>query len=122
MSQRLLTTIVMASGALFSGAALAHHDPFKASDVIGKTLHNPGGEAIGEVKDFIIENDEVLQALVSVGGTLGVGAKLVSVPARELQFSHDDSTWHIGLSKAQLEALPKFDDSILTKKDVAARP
>jgi len=49
--------------------------------VIGETLHNPGGEAIGEVMDLVIEHDEVLSAIISVGGTLGVGDKLVAVPA-----------------------------------------
>ena len=120
MSQRLVTAIVMASGALFSGAALAHHEAFKASDVIGQTLHDPRGAAIGEVKDLVIENDEVLNAIVSVGGTLGVGNKVVAVPARELQFSHDDSTWHIGKTQVQLEALPKFDETSLLKKGAAA--
>ena len=120
MSQRLLTTIVMASGALFSGAAFAHHEAFKASDVIGKTLHDPRGEAIGEVEDLVIENDDVLNAIVSVAGTVGVGDKVVAVPARELQFSHDDGTWHIGMTQAQLEALPKFDDANLLKKAAAA--
>ena len=113
MSQQRFKIALLACGALLSGAAFAHHEAFKASDVIGKTLHNPKGEAIGEVEDLVIENDEVLSAIVSVGGTLGVGDKLVAVPARELQFSHDDSTWHIGMSKAQLEALPQFDTKVL---------
>jgi sporulation protein YlmC with PRC-barrel domain len=116
MSQRLLTTIVMAGGALFSGAAFAHHEAFKASDVIGKTLHDPRGAAIGKVEDLVIENDAVLHAVVSVGGALGVGDKIVAIPARELLFSHEDSTWHIQMTQAQLEALPRFDDAHLAMK------
>lgn len=113
MSQRFLTAMLVAGGVLLSGTALAHHEAFKASDVIGKTLHNPRGEAIGEVEDLVIENDEVLSAVVSVGGALGVGDKMVAVPARELMFSHEDGTWHIEMTKAQLEALPKFDMPVI---------
>ena len=111
MNQRYLTVVVLAGGALFCGAAFAHHEAFKASQVIGETLHNPRGEAIGEITDLVIENDEVLSAVISVGGALGVGDKVVAVPARELTFAHDDGTWHIGMTKAQLEALPRFDAS-----------
>jgi sporulation protein YlmC with PRC-barrel domain len=122
MNQRLMTFIVMAGGALSSGVAFAHHEAFKASDVIGKTLHDPRGEAIGEVEDLVIENDEVLNAIVSVGGTLGVGEKVVAVPARELQYVHENDTWQIQMTKAQLEALPKFDaDAVLKKTEVATR-
>ena len=66
---------------------------------------------------MVIENDAVLHAVVSVGGTLGVGDKIVAVPARELMFSHEDSTWHIQMTQAQLEALPKFDDAHLAMKE-----
>ena len=122
MNQRLMTIIVMAGGALSSGAAFAHHEAFKASEVIGKTLHDPRGEAIGEVEDLVIENDAVLTAIVSVGGTLGVGEKLVAVPARALQYVHDKDTWEIQMTKAQLEELPKFDEaSVLKKTEVATR-
>jgi PRC-barrel domain len=119
MNQRLVTTIVMAAGALFSGAAFAHHEAFKASDVIGETLHDPRGEAIGEVADLIVENDAVLSAVISVGGTLGVGDKVVAVPARELQYSHENDTWFIQMTQSQLEELPKFDESSLLKREAA---
>jgi hypothetical protein len=109
MSKRCLNILLVSGAALMSGVALAHHEAFKASQVLGETLHNARGEAIGEVQDFVIENDEVLSAVISVGGTLGVGDRLVAVPARELQYSHEKSEWHIEMTKAQVEALPRFE-------------
>jgi len=118
MNQRLMAIVVMAGGALTTSVAFAHHEAFKASEVIGKTLHDPRGEAIGEVEDLVIENDNVLSAVVSVGGTLGVGDKLVAVPARQLMYVHENDTWEIQMTKAQLEALPKFDEAVM-KREVA---
>ena len=118
MNQRLMAIVVMAGSALTTSVAFAHHEAFKASEVIGKTLHDPRGEAIGEVEDLVIENDNVLSAVVSVGGTLGVGDKLVAVPARQLMYVHENDTWEIQMTKAQLEALPKFDEAVM-KREVA---
>ena len=122
MNQRLMTMLVITGGALSSATAFAHHEAFKASDAIGETLHDPRGEAIGEIQDLVIENDEVLSAMVAVGRTLGVGGKIVAVPARELQYVHENDTWQIQMTKAQLEELPKFDEaSVLKKTEVATR-
>jgi hypothetical protein len=105
----VLRVTALTAAASLSGVVSAHHEAFKASQVIGETLHNPRGEAIGEVEDLVVQNDEVLSAVVAVGGALGVGDKRVAIPAHELQYSHDDEAWHVEMTKDQLEALPAYD-------------
>jgi hypothetical protein len=46
---------------------------FRASKILGANVKNIAGETIGEVKDLVLLRDnEVLQAIVSVGGFLGI--------------------------------------------------
>ena len=89
---------------------------------IEQDLRKPGDRDSVERANEI-ENDEVLSAMVAVGRTLGVGGKIVAVPARELQYVHENDTWQIQMTKAQLEELPAFDEASveLKKTEVATR-
>jgi sporulation protein YlmC with PRC-barrel domain len=108
-----LGTCVATIGAvlLASVAAEAHHEAFRAKTLIGQALHDKTGAVVGHVEDLIINADDttVMSAVVEIGGVLGVGGKLVAVPGKAIEFLHEDSEWHVGLSKQQLEALPAFD-------------
>ncbi len=55
--------------------------------------------------------DQVFQplAVVSVGGFLGIGAKLVAVPMSDLRWSAADNRWTItGATKESLTSLPAY--------------
>ena len=59
----------------------------RASKVIGSSVYNDKDEKIGSIDDIILGKDnKPAQVVVSVGGFLGMGAKLVSVPYDKLQF------------------------------------
>ncbi|MDQ2694874.1 MAG: PRC-barrel domain-containing protein [Pseudomonadota bacterium] len=82
---------------------------FRASDIIGREVENAQDEDIGEVDDLIITGqDKVVHAVVSVGGFLGMGEKLVTVPYDELQVNVDDDTVMYNATKEELEAKPEF--------------
>ncbi len=80
----------------------------RASRIIGANIYNEQGQSIGEVEDLIVQRDGAAPvAVVSVGGFLGIGARLVAVPLGELRFAEDNSRWTLaGATKETLQARP----------------
>jgi len=80
----------------------------RASKIIGANIYNEEGQSIGEVEDLIVQRDGAGPvAVVSVGGFLGIGARLVAVPLNELRFAEGDSRWTLsGATKESLQARP----------------
>jgi sporulation protein YlmC with PRC-barrel domain len=93
-------------------AALQSGYQVRASDLLGIEIENTQEENIGELDDLTISGDDmVLHAVVSVGGFLGIGDKLVAVPYNELQISRnqdDDVVVVYDATKEQLESQPEF--------------
>ena len=86
-------------------------DMLRASKLIGQAVRNGKGEKIGTVDDLILnQGDRILFAVISVGGFLGVGDRLVAVPFDELKFGSKDVEGVVvyGLSKEELETVPAF--------------
>ena len=64
------------------GLAVGH----RASKVIGAPVYNEQDERVGTVDDLIITPDRSLSyAVVSVGGFLGLGKRLVAIPVEQLR-------------------------------------
>jgi len=82
----------------------------RASRVIGSNVYNEQNESIGEVDDIIIPQGATQPvAILSVGGFLGIGARLVAVPYDRLQHATDRDRWMLqGATKDSLRALPEF--------------
>lgn len=81
---------------------------YKASKVIGSTIVNEKNENIGKIDDIIINGDgSAPYAVLSVGGFLGVGERLVIVRYQDITFSDNKMVLN-GASKEQLMALPEF--------------
>ena len=86
-------------------------DMLRASKLIGQAVRNGKGEEIGTVDDLVLnQGDRILFAVISVGGFLGVGDRLVAVPFEELKFGSKDVEGVIayGMSKETLAAMPAF--------------
>ena len=86
-------------------------DMLRASKFIGETVRNGKGEEIGTVDDLILDRgDKVMHAVVSVGGFLGIGDKLVVVPFEKLKFGAKDVEGVViyDVTKEQLKAQPSF--------------
>lgn len=102
-----------AAGAVTSTMAVdsaALRNGRRASKVIGATVYNENNESIGEVDDIMIPaSGGAPVAVISVGGFLGIGAKLVAVPYDRLQMNNDRNRWTMsGASKDSLTGLPTF--------------
>jgi hypothetical protein len=54
---------------------------------VGATVYNDSNQSIGSVDDLIVGQDgKISTAVISVGGFLGIGSKLVRVPYDQLRF------------------------------------
>ena len=82
---------------------------YRASKIIGSNVVNAANEKIGSVDDLLVgRDDSVFYAIVSVGGFLGMGTKLVAVPFETLKIG-PDSLVLPGGTKDDLKALPTFE-------------
>ncbi len=83
---------------------------WRASKLIGEDVENSAGEKIGKVDDLLVSrSDRVMYAILSVGGFLGIGNRLVAVPFQALQPKpNDDDLVLAGATKEELKRLPEF--------------
>lgn len=87
----------------------------RASKVIGSSVYNDKDEKIGTVDDLILDkNHRASGVVLSVGGFLGLGAKLVEVPYEKLQFgdtrqSSENRVKLPGATKDSLEGMPAYN-------------
>ncbi len=81
----------------------------RVSQIVGARVYNDRNEAIGEVDDIIMTGTTPT-AIVSVGGFLGIGARLVAVPMTDLQWNGERERIMLpGATKEQLQSRPAFD-------------
>ncbi len=82
---------------------------FKGSDVIGGDVKNPAGEALGEIKDFVIDpqGGRIAYVVLGAGGILGVGDELYAVPWGALQVRGEEE-YVLNADKERLAAAPRF--------------
>jgi hypothetical protein len=98
----ILSSAAMISIALLSGGAGAQGTPqtvelvkvdvhklaagYRASKVIGSSVVNDANETIGKIDDLLVRSDgKQPYAVLSVGGFLGMGTRLVVVPLRHAE-------------------------------------
>jgi sporulation protein YlmC with PRC-barrel domain len=103
---------------------LVPETPTLASAFIGRSVYSsedPESETIGDVNDLIISDDgAITDAVVGVGGFLGIGEKKVAVPFDELKVVEREGEIRLiyAATREQLEAAPAVD---LATYDPAAR-
>lgn len=84
---------------------------YRSSVIVDSPVVNEHDEKIGMVDDLIIEpNEMVPYAILSVGGFLGIGERLVVVPFNSLKISTNRIELPGG-TKEQLAAMPAFSYS-----------
>jgi len=89
-------------------ASTRHHDLIMANRVTDTPVYNSAGERIGHIDNLSIDkvSGQVLYALLSFGGFLGIGDKLHPLPWDRLGYDPAKGGYVLPLSKAQLEAAP----------------
>ena len=85
---------------------------YRASQVIGSTVVNEQNETVGKVDDLIVSSAAAQKpvAVLSVGGFLGVGSKLVAIRYNELKPNPEKGVFVLpGATKDRLKSLPDFN-------------
>ena len=97
-------------------AVLTDAGEIRASKLIGSSVYNDRDEKIGKVDDVVLGKDNKADAVIlSVGGFLGMGSKLIAVPYGSLRLgdtkhaSSDNKVVMVGATKDSLRALPNFN-------------
>jgi hypothetical protein len=82
------------------------------SDVLKANVYDKGENKIGAVDDLVLNKDgSPSQAIIGVGGFLGVGEKDVAIPFNEIKvMTRNGKNWlELDRSKDQLQAAPAYD-------------
>jgi sporulation protein YlmC with PRC-barrel domain len=81
----------------------------RVSKVVGSSVYNDQNQSVGSIDDLLMSDNDhkAATAVISVGGFLGMGAKLVSVPFDQLKIDNDKIVMP-GATKASLEGMPEY--------------
>jgi hypothetical protein len=121
----MVASVALTSLALLSGPAASQGVPqtvgvatvdahqlsagYRASKVIGSTVLNSADETIGKIDDILVSSDgKEPFAVLSVGGFLGMGTRLIIVRYDSLKLVGNKVVLLNG-TKEGLKALPEFN-------------
>jgi sporulation protein YlmC with PRC-barrel domain len=96
-----------------------HTNAIRAGKAIGTDVHDRSGKKIGEVKDIVLEKttNNILFAVVSFGGVLGIGEKYHPVPWSELDYDPKLGGYVVSFTADQLKNAPADSIDALTRDD-----
>ena len=99
--------------------ASGHTSAIRASTVIGTNVYDSSGKKIGEVEDIMLDklSNNIMFAVLSFGGFLGVAEKYHPVPWSSLNYDKSKGSYVVDFSKEQLEAAPAASIEDLTRND-----
>ena len=82
----------------------------KASGIIGMEVRNKENQKLGEVKDLVMDMNagRLSYAVLSVGGFLGVGEKLIALPPGALKVAGDGEYLLLDADKSKIQSAPGF--------------
>lgn len=93
-------------GEKYAGYALA-------SEIVDKEVRNMQDEDIGDINDLLIDarNGRIRFAVLGVGGFLGIGETLVTVPWGSFSIRKEGETvrYTLDATKERLQSAPRFD-------------
>ncbi len=79
-------------------------------DMVGKKVYEPNGDTIGDI-DYIIGRDGGADAIIGIGGFLGLGEYTVALPLEEFTFDAEQQMVKLDTTKDALKEQPEFDES-----------
>jgi sporulation protein YlmC with PRC-barrel domain len=100
------TPIAVIDEAALAGSA-------RASELIGSKVYK-GDTSIGQIEDVLVDLDHGTSTafILSLGGFLGIGKKLVAVPVNQIKVG-SEANFMTDLTEAQLASAPEFDFGIV---------
>lgn len=83
----------------------------RATELLGYPAENPQGETLGEIEDVMLglESEQISYVVLSFGGFLDLGDKLVAVPIDLVRLDTEQGRLILDVSEEQLTNAPAFD-------------
>ena len=99
--------------------ATGHTSAIRAKKVLGTAVKDHSGNKIGEVEDVMLDktSNNILFAIVSFGGFLGMTEKYHPIPWSSLDYDEGEDAYVVNYTKEQLEAAPVASIDELTRDD-----
>lgn len=90
--------------------ATGHTTAICARKVLGTDVLDPAGHKIGKIEDVVLDklSNNIMFAIVSFGGFLGMAEKYHPMPWSTLDFDPEQGGYIVNVTREQLEAAP-FD-------------
>ncbi|MHA7874868.1 PRC-barrel domain-containing protein [Roseivivax sp.] len=82
-------------------------------DMIGLPVQSTEGENIGEI-DYLIDGPNGLEAVIGIGGFLGLGEYTVALPIGDFEFDAEQQVLILASTKEELKERPEFDETGVT--------
>lgn len=86
------------------------HSLIASDRVEGTSVRRSNGERIGHIERLMIDkiSGRVSYAILSFGGFLGMGAKLLPLPWARLTYNRDIEAYQLDISDEELQRAPSF--------------
>jgi sporulation protein YlmC with PRC-barrel domain len=99
--------------------ATGHTSAIRAKKVSGTGVVDHAGNRIGEIEDVVLDklSNNIMFAIVSFGGFLGMAEKYHPIPWSSLHYDKSRDAYVIEFTKEQLEAAPAGSIDELTRDD-----
>ncbi len=109
----MATDATVADGTVAQGT-MVDYATMSDADLIGKRVHGPNNEDVGEISAVALNADnKITAAVVDVGGFLGMGEKPVALSSDMLRLvpnaDGNGTVFQVSMTKEQLEALPTYE-------------
>lgn len=82
--------------------------PLEAPELKGKAAFDVAGKKVGSIDEVLPQTGQARDAVVTVGGILGIGAKKVLIPANDIE-RKEDGRLIVAMTESQIEQLPEFE-------------
>ncbi len=104
--------MLTAPAMVVDGYETVEYDALTTEDVTGARVYGVNDEDIGEIGELVMTADGTLQdAVIDVGGFLGLGAKPVAIPFDQLQVmrGENDVRVYVDATEEQLTNMPDYE-------------
>ena len=90
--------------------ASGHTSAIRAKKVIGTSVKDPAGKKLGEIEDIVLDkqSNNIMFAVVSFGGFLGMAEKYHPLPWHQLTYNRTYDAYVVNLDKRILEKAPSY--------------
>ena len=80
-------------------------------DIIGENVYDPNGDTIGDIDYIVGRGDGGANAVIGIGGFLGLGEYTVALPLEDFTYDADQQMVKLDTTKEALKEQPEFDES-----------